>query len=152
MMSYNPKFRLGLSGDNTIYSIKTVLCPQNFSKSRKQRLLLDQHVAEVFTARKKRSGSPETTLDLQDQGQHYNRKTVAASMKRQGLRAKAAKKFKATTNSKHNLPVAPNLLQQNFNASISERMTASLTCDALQVALWRRCMPRWVIVHSDRGS
>jgi len=39
-------------------------------------------------------------------------------MKRQGLRAKAAKKFKATTNSKHNLPVAPNLLQQNFDVSI----------------------------------
>lgn len=38
-------------------------------------------------------------------------------MKRQQLRAKAAKKFKATTNSKHNLPVAPNLLQQDFNAT-----------------------------------
>jgi len=37
-------------------------------------------------------------------------------MKRQGLRAKAAKKFKATTNSKHNLPVAPNLLLQNFSS------------------------------------
>jgi len=38
-------------------------------------------------------------------------------MRRQGLRAKAAKKFKATTNSKHSLPVAPNLLQQNFTAT-----------------------------------
>lgn len=57
--------------------------------------------AAATTARKERSGSPEIALDLQDQGQNYNRKTVAASMKRQGLRAKAAKKFKATTNSKH---------------------------------------------------
>ena len=31
------------------------------------------------------------------QGLHYNRKTVAASLKRLGLRAKAARKFKATT-------------------------------------------------------
>ena len=38
-------------------------------------------------------------------------------MRRQGLRAKAAKKFKATTNSKHNLPVAPNLLEQDFTAT-----------------------------------
>ena len=38
-------------------------------------------------------------------------------MRRQGLRAKAAKKFKATTNSKHNLPVAPNLLNQDFTAT-----------------------------------
>ena len=55
-------------------------------------------------------------LDLRDQGYSYDRKTVAASMKRQNLRAKAAKKFKATTNSKHNLPVAPNLLLQDFSA------------------------------------
>jgi putative transposase len=57
------------------------------------------------------------TLDLADAGQQYDRKTVAESMRRQGLRAKAAKKFKATTNSKHSLPVAPNLLQQDFTAT-----------------------------------
>jgi transposase InsO family protein len=37
-------------------------------------------------------------------------------MKRQGLRAKAARKFKATTDSNHNRPVAPNLLAQDFSA------------------------------------
>ncbi|RMV76780.1 putative transposase [Pseudomonas caricapapayae] len=46
-----------------------------------------------------------------------NRKTVAASMRRQGLRAKAARKFKATTLSNHTLPVAQNLLNQDFTAS-----------------------------------
>ena len=35
---------------------------------------------------------------------------------------------------------------------MSERMTAQLVCDALQMALWRRRMPSVVIVHSDRGS
>jgi len=38
-------------------------------------------------------------------------------MRRQGLRAKAAKKFKATTDSEHSLPVAPNLLDQDFTAT-----------------------------------
>ena len=42
---------------------------------------------------------------------------VALSLQRQGLRAKAARKFKATTQSKHNLPVADNLLKQDFTAS-----------------------------------
>ena len=55
--------------------------------------------------------------DLADAGHVHDRKTIAESMRRQGLRAKAAKKFKATTNSRHNLPVAPNLLQQDFTAS-----------------------------------
>jgi len=35
---------------------------------------------------------------------------------------------------------------------MSERMTAQLVCDALQMALWRRRMPSGVIVHSDRGT
>ncbi len=36
--------------------------------------------------------------------------------------------------------------------AMSERMTAKLVCDALQMALWRCHKPRGVIVHSDRGS
>ena len=78
---------------------------------------LDRQVAAAFASRKGRSGAPGLALDLRDQGERYDRKTVAASMQRQGLRAKAAKKFKATTNSNHSLPVAPNLLQQDFSAT-----------------------------------
>ena len=145
-------------------------------------------VKKAFDARKGRSGSPRLVRDLADAGHQHDRKTIAESMRRQGLRAKAAKKFKATTNSRHNLPVAPNLLQQDFTATgpnqkyvgditylwteegwlylavvidlysrlvvgwaMSERMTAQLVCDALQMALWRRRRPTGVIVHSDRG-
>ena len=35
---------------------------------------------------------------------------------------------------------------------MSERMTSKLVIDALQMAIWRRKMPRGVIIHSDRGS
>ncbi len=38
-------------------------------------------------------------------------------MKRQNLIPKAARKFKVTTDSKHSLPVSPNLLERNFSAS-----------------------------------
>lgn len=78
---------------------------------------IDQAVKAAFNKRKGRCGSPRLVRDLVETGQVRNRKTVAKSMQRQGLRARAAKKFKATTNSKHNLPVAPNVLQQNFAAS-----------------------------------
>jgi len=159
------------------------------SPRQQRRNHMDDAVKKAFEAKKGRSGSPGLTRDLADAGQHYDRKTVAASLRRQGLRAKAAKKFKATTNSKHSLPVAANLLQQDFTATapnqkyvsditylwtdegwlylatvidlysrlvvgwaMSERMTAHLVCDALQMALWRRRMPTGVIVHSDRGS
>src|SRR5699024_4644755 len=44
-------------------------------------------------------------------------RTVTRYMKEMGIRSITAKKYKATTNSKHNLPVYPNLLNQNFEVS-----------------------------------
>jgi len=82
-----------------------------------RRTHLDGVVKAAFDAGKGRSGSPRLTVDLAAAGEVFDRKTVANSQRRQGLRAKAAKKFKATTNSNHSLPVAPNLLQQNFCAA-----------------------------------
>jgi len=87
------------------------------SPRQQRRTKLDKVVKEAFEGKKGRSGSPRLVLDLVDAGYPYDRKTVASSMQRQGLRAKAAKKFKATTNSNHNLPVAPNLLKQDFTAA-----------------------------------
>ncbi len=87
------------------------------SPRQQYRQQLDEAVKQAFESNKGRSGSPRLVLDLADAGNTYDRKTVANSMRRQGLRAKAAKKFKATTNSRHNLPVAPNLLQQDFSAT-----------------------------------
>ena len=73
-------------------------------KHRQQQI--DAHIAHAFNADKGRSGAIRVMLALDKKGIHYNRKTVALSLQRQGLRAKAARKFKATTQSKHNLPMA----------------------------------------------
>ncbi len=89
----------------------------NPSPRQQHRERLDRVVKNAFEASKGRSGSPRLVHDLADSGHRHDRKTIARSLQRQGLRAKAAKKFKATTNSNHNLPVAPNLLQQDFSAS-----------------------------------
>jgi len=89
----------------------------NPSPRKQQRAALDAKVLYLFQKSKGRSGSPNLVEDLQDLGMRHSKNTVANSMKRQNLRAKAAKKFKATTNSKHNLPVAENLLDRNFVAS-----------------------------------
>lgn len=49
-------------------------------------------------------------------------------MRENKWRAKAAKKFKATTNSNHSLPVGPNLLQQNFSATrANEKWVSDIT-------------------------
>ena len=55
--------------------------------------------------------------DRADQGIVCDTKTTSASMTRQRLISKAARRFKATTDSQHALPAAPNLLQQDFTAT-----------------------------------
>ena len=44
-----------------------------------------------------------------------SRGTVYRLMREHGIQSKRKSKWKATTNSKHNLPVAPNLLNQDFD-------------------------------------
>ena len=66
------------------------------SPQQQRRKRLDTAVKKAFDAGKGRSGSPRLVLDLAEAGHQHDRKTIADSMRRQGLRAKAAKKFKAT--------------------------------------------------------
>lgn len=159
------------------------------SDRRQANQLLSIEVKRIFDQEKERSGSPRITKLLQAEGRAVGRHRVARIMRSHGWRAKAAKKYKATTNSNHSLPVAPNLWAQNFSAdapdqkrvsdityiwtdegwlylavvlelysrrvigwAIAERMTATLVCEALIMALYRHHSPNDVIVHSDRGS
>jgi transposase InsO family protein len=49
-------------------------------------------------------------------------------MKEHGIVAKTVRKYKATTNSKHNLPVSDNLLNQDFTASApNEKWVSDIT-------------------------
>ena len=75
---------------------------------------LDTKVKEAFDNSKGRDGSRRIQKELSESGDNHNVKTIAASMKRQDLTPKAARKFKCTTDSKHQMPVAPNLLAQEL--------------------------------------
>lgn len=83
------------------------------SHRRKQR---DQAIKDAFDESKERDGARRIQKTLEEHGNSADIKTIQNSMKRQGLVAKAARKFKVTTNSNHKLPVAPNVLEQNFDA------------------------------------
>ena len=76
-------------------------------------------------------------------------------MKRQGLVAKAAKKFKATTDSGHNRPVAPNLLDQGFSADAPNQVwCADITYSAPGSLCWHGDARRdtsMIGIHMDRA-
>jgi transposase InsO family protein len=62
-------------------------------------------------------GSPRITDELNDGGTLCGRHRVARLMRQARIKAKTVKKFKATTNSKHALPVAENLLARQFTVA-----------------------------------
>ncbi|WP_131783947.1 IS3 family transposase [Legionella gresilensis] len=68
----------------------------------------------IFTAHKGPYGALRITDELRNNGECCSKKRVAKRMNSLGLRAKAKKKFKVTTDSKHALPVVPNLLNRNL--------------------------------------
>lgn len=82
----------------------------------KENIKLACKIKAIFDDEKSRSGAPRITKRLNAEGEPAGRHCVASIMKQHGWRARAAKKYKATTNSNHKLPVSPNLLEQDFSA------------------------------------
>ena len=60
-------------------------------------------------------GAPKIHKDLTDNGIKCSKNRVARIMRSAGIRSRTKKKFKATTDSRHSFPVAPNLLKQEFS-------------------------------------
>jgi putative transposase len=73
-------------------------------------------VRASFEASKGRYGSPRIHQDLQEQQEPASRKRVIRLMQEQQLKARQRKRFKCTTMSDHDLPVAANLLDRQFTA------------------------------------
>jgi putative transposase len=73
-------------------------------------------VRASFDASKQRYGSPRIHEDLLEQEIRVSRKRVIRLMQEDGLQARARKRFKCTTMSDHDQPVAANLLDRQFTA------------------------------------
>jgi len=59
-------------------------------------------------------GSPRMLPELRDRGFSVGKARVERLMRERGIRARHKRRYKATTDSKHTLPVADNLLKRNF--------------------------------------
>ncbi len=73
-------------------------------------------VRASFEESRRRYGSPRVYRDLIEQGLQVSPKRVARLMQEEGLKARARKRFKMTTMSDHDQPVAANLLDRQFDA------------------------------------
>ena len=74
-------------------------------------------VQASFSESTQRYGSPRIHEDLIEQQEHVSRKCVIRLMQEGGLVARARKRYKVTTMSEHDQPVAANLLDRQFVAA-----------------------------------
>lgn len=88
-----------------------------------------KQIAYHFEDNKKRYGSPKITVALRAEGFTTARRTVSLYMREMSLRACVSRKYKVTTtDSKHDLPIAPNHLNQQFKVlAPCEVWTADIT-------------------------
>ena len=88
-----------------------------------------QEIIEIHEASRNTYGGRKITHEINRKSQMpVNHKRVERIMRENGIRSKSHKKYKATTNSKHNLPVAENILNRDFTADRpGQKMVSDIT-------------------------
>lgn len=80
-----------------------------------EELKLLRAIEDIHKSSRKNYGSPRIHAQLKGMGHRVGKTKIERTMKKHGIRAKTKRRFRVTTDSKHDLPVAPNLLKRNFS-------------------------------------
>jgi len=72
-------------------------------------------IEDIHRSSRQTYGSPRIHAQLKGMGFDVNQKKIERLMRKFGIRAKTKRKFRVTTDSKHNLPVAENILNREFS-------------------------------------
>jgi transposase InsO family protein len=85
-------------------------------------------IRQIFGKHLGRYGSPRVWEELKGTGRRVSRKRVERLMKETGLRARRRRKRVRTTDSRHRLPVAGNILNRDFRAEYpGEKWVSDIT-------------------------
>ena len=96
----------------------------------RRRDTVDRAVKVAFGKAKGLHGSPRLVWDLRDSGWTVNEKTVADSMRRQGLVARRIRRRNGLTRQDRTAPKFPDLLKRNFTA---DRINAKWVGDMTEI-------------------
>jgi putative transposase len=111
---------LGVSAKSYYHWLR---CPES-SRAKENRMILEE-IRRIRRGKKRCYGSPRVHRELLDRGFCCSRKRVERLMRENGIRARFKKKFRRTTDSKHDYPVAPNLLKRCFEINEPDRVWVS---------------------------
>src|SRR4051794_17257469 len=102
------------------------------------------HINRIFAAKRRVYGAPRIHAELRREGHRHARRRIEWLMRDMGLQAQRGRRRQPqTTDSRHDLPVAPNLLGRS---SVAERPDTVWLADISYIATdgraRRRVMPR----------
>ena len=85
-----------------------------------RRLLIN--IRSSFEKSERTYGSPRVLKDLRDLGQRTSKKRIARIMRENGIVAVQRRRFKITTQSGHDFPIHPNVLDREFRVEQPNRV------------------------------
>jgi putative transposase len=97
----------------------------HLSNRKKRDIQLKKEILRIHAEFKQIYGSPRIHASLLRISERCGKKRVARLMRELGIRSIIKKKHKVTTNSQHRRPVAPNLLNRQFNPNRLNKAWAS---------------------------
>ena len=106
----------------------------------------DKLVVEIKTAHKDSRGSygsPRIVRDLKERGFKVGRRRVARLMRDNGITGHVPRRFRRTTDSKHGLDVAGNVLDREFEVDAPDKVWAT---DITYIRTWEGWMYLAVVV------
>lgn len=99
---------------------KKILCSDN-----KKQIKLIEAVKNIHKDNEETYGSRRMSKALKKIGHDIGRTAAGTLMKMAGVKAKSKQRFRVTTDSNHNLPVSPNLLERNFRVAQPDKVWVS---------------------------
>lgn len=97
--------------------------PESERKEENQQIVAK--IKDIHKQSRQTYGSPRMYVELKKQNISCSENRVARLMKLHQIAAKRKRRFVVTTDSKHDLPVAENILNQNFQATKSDQKWAT---------------------------
>jgi len=82
---------------------------------------LGHEIGAIHAESRQRYGSPRIHAELAARGYRTSRKRVARLMRSRGLAARRRRRFRVTTESRHSLPIAPNVLARQFERAAPDQ-------------------------------
>jgi transposase InsO family protein len=130
MKMYQKEFPVGKMCEVLKVSSSAYYAWRNGSSTKRieRELVLKSKIEAIYNCSQYTYGSPRVYVDLKKVQEKVSRSLVARVMRKYGFRSVHAKKFKVTTDSKHKLPVAENILNREFTATRpAEKWVSDLT-------------------------